>query len=147
MIKSVLKLAVFLIVGIVAYNYFLGDDQEKEQARNIVKGTGKVINSGVGLLKDEYNKFKDGKYDRALDKVGNLLKDAKEKGGAMVEDIKDWEDKRQAWKEKKEELIKMIDNADGEMTEEQKQQMEDLEEEGKNLTKQGKELKDKVEKE
>lgn len=151
MIKSVLKLALFLIIGIVAYNYFLGDEQEKEQARNIVQGTGKAIkkgvNVGVGLLKDEYKKFKEGKYDRALDKVGNLLQDAKQKGGAMVEDIKEWEDKRQLWQEKKEQLIKMIDDADGEMTAEQEQEMKDLEAEGKKLTKQGEELQKKVEKE
>lgn len=151
MIKSVIKLAIFLVVGIVAYNYFLGDEQEKEQARNIVNGTGKAIKKsvevGVDLIKDEYKKFKDGKYDRALDKIGGLLQDAAKKGGDMVDDIKDWEVKRQDWKEKKEKLIEMIDNTEGEITEDQKKQMKALEKEGRALTEEGEKLKEKVEKE
>ncbi len=146
MIKSILRLAVIVIIGIIAYNYFLGNEAEKEQAREIVKGTGKVIKGGVDILKDEYQKFKDGKYDKALDKIGNLLKEAKEKGGEMVEDIRQWEEKRQIWKEKKDELIKSIEEAGGEMTDDQKKEMEALEAEGKALAKEGKDINEKAEK-
>lgn len=147
MVKSILRLAVILLVGIVAYNYFLGDEAEKKQAENIVKGTGKIIKGGVDILKDEYQKFKDGKYDKALEKVGDLLKDAKEKGGKMVEEIKEWEGKRKLWQEKKDALVKTIEDAGGEMTEAQEKEMHELEEQGKALAKEGKEINKKAEEE
>ena len=146
MIKSVLKLAVILVIGILTYNYFLGSPEEKQKSKEIFGKTVDIGKAGVGLIKEEFKKFKDGKYDRSLDKIGNLLKDAKQKGGAMVEDIQEWEGKRQEWKEKKEQLIKSIEQVDGEMTEEQKDQMKALEEEGKSLTKEGKNLQEKAEK-
>ena len=146
MIKSVIKLGLFLLVGIIAYNYFLGSPEEKEKARDIVGKTVDIGKAGVGLLKEEYQKFKDGKYDKALDKVGNLLKDAKQKGGAIVDDIKEWETDRQRWQEKKEELMEFIEKNPDEITEKQQEQMKELEREGEALEKAGKELKEKADK-
>lgn len=147
MIKSVLRLAVILVIGVIVYNYFLGSPEEKAKSKEIIGKTVDIGKAGVGLLKEEYQKFKDGKYDQAIDKVGNLLKDAKEKGGAYLEDIKEWEERRQSWKEKKEKLIQEIDNAGGEMSEDQKAQLEKLEAEGKSLAKEGQEIQEKTEKE
>jgi hypothetical protein len=144
MIKSIVKIGVVLLVGIIAYNYFLGNAEEKEQARDIVGKTVDIGKAGVGLLKEEYQKFKDGKYDKALDKVGDLLKDAKEKGGAIVEDIKDWEADRQLWQEKKDELMEFIEKNPDEISEKQKEQLKELEKEGNALEEAGKKLKEKA---
>ncbi|MFT5386735.1 MAG: hypothetical protein ACI81W_004153, partial [Saprospiraceae bacterium] len=133
MIKSIVKLGLILLVGVIAYNYFLGDAEEKEKARDIVGKTVDIGKAGVGLLKEEYQKFKDGKYDKALDKVGDLLKDAKQKGGAIVEDIKEWENDRQLWQEKKEELMEFIENNPDDITEKQQEQLKKLEKEGNEL--------------
>ena len=146
MIKSVVKLGLLLLVGVIAYNYFLGSPEEKEQARDIVGKTVDIGKAGVGILKEEYQKFRDGKYDKALDKVGNLLKDAKQKGGAIVEDIKEWEKDRQLWQEKKEELMEFIEKNPDEITEKQQEQMKELEREGEALEKAGQELKEKADK-
>jgi hypothetical protein len=144
MIKSIVKLGLILLVGVIAYNYFLGDAEEKEKARDIVGKTVDIGKAGVGLLKEEYQKFKDGKYDKALDKVGDLLKDAKQKGGAIVEDIKEWENDRQLWQEKKEELMEFIENNPDDITEKQQEQLKKLEKEGNELEEAGKRLKEKA---
>jgi basic membrane lipoprotein Med (substrate-binding protein (PBP1-ABC) superfamily) len=73
MIKSLLKLLVILVLGILIYNYFLGTDQEKQGAKKIF---GEMKDVGVAvkdLLKSEKEKFDAGKYDKAVDKIGNVL--------------------------------------------------------------------------
>jgi len=151
MIKSILKLAVVVVLGVLGYNFFLGDAEEKEQSKKIFNEGGKIIKKAaegtVSILKAEYGKFKEGKYDKALDKVGGLLKKAKQKGGEYVEDIKVWEEKTKEWKERKDKLIEMIDEQDGEINDTQKEEMQVIEEEGKVLTEEGKALQKKADKE
>lgn len=147
MIKSVLRLAVVLVIGILVYNYFLGTPEEKASAKNIGNKVLDIGKAGVGLLKDEYKKFRDGKYDKALDKVGNLLDKAKQKGGEYVNDIKDWEERKAAWDQKKDELEKMMEGDEDKISEEDmKKAIEDLKQEGKQLEKEGKALQEKVDK-
>ena len=77
MIKSLLKLLVILVVGILIYNLFLGTDEEKQGAKKIV---GEVKDVGVAvkdLVKSEKEKFDKGKYDKAVDKIGNMLSSLK----------------------------------------------------------------------
>lgn len=77
MIGKLFRLAVVLVIGILVYNLFLGDESEKENARKIF---GEVKEVGVAvkdLLKAEKQKFDEGKYDDAFDKVGNLFQKLK----------------------------------------------------------------------
>ena len=72
MIKSLLKLLVILVVGILIYNLFLGTDEEKQGAKKIV---GEVKDVGVAvkdLVKSEKEKFDKGKYDKAGESVKTL---------------------------------------------------------------------------
>ena len=146
MIKSILKLAIVLVIGIVAYNYFLGTPEEKASSEKIIGKVADIGKAGWGLLKGEYQKFRDGKYDKALDKIGGLLDKAKQKGGEFVSDIKDWEARKAAWDKKRKELEEMLDSNSSDMTEEEmKQAIKDLETEGKELEQEGKELQEKLE--
>jgi hypothetical protein len=73
MIKWLFRLVLLLVIGILIYNYFLGDKQEKEQSSAImtqVKDLGKSLS---GLIVSEKDKFDQGKYDIALDKVGEFI--------------------------------------------------------------------------
>lgn len=79
MIRSILKLAVFLVVGVLVYNFFLGTPEEKEQSRAIFNKGKEVVVSVGDLVKSEKEKFDSGKYDEALDKVGNLFNGMREK--------------------------------------------------------------------
>ena len=43
MIRTVIKLGVLLVVGLVAYNFFLGTPEEKEKAKNALELAGKEV--------------------------------------------------------------------------------------------------------
>jgi len=97
MIKSLLKVGLLLVVGIVGYNYFFGTEAEKESSRVII---GKVRDLGktVGtLLKNEKEKFDKGKYDDALEKIEGIyvdLKDRAKDNSELLDKIRDLEVKR-----------------------------------------------------
>ena len=73
MIKKLIKLAVILIIGVLVYNYFLGTPDEKETSRRIFSEVKDVAVGVKDLVKSEKEKFDAGKYDDALEKVGNVL--------------------------------------------------------------------------
>jgi len=74
MIKNLLKLAVFLVIGVLVYNYFFGNAVEKERSAKIGNQVKELFQSAVDVVKDEKEKFDAGKYDGALDKVGDAIK-------------------------------------------------------------------------
>jgi hypothetical protein len=79
MIKSVLKLAVVLILGLLIYNRFFGTEEEKTQSK-VVFGKFKEVGRSIGdLLKTEKTKFDSGKYDNALGKLREALAEIKQK--------------------------------------------------------------------
>lgn len=109
MIGFLIKLAVVLVVGVLAYNYFFGSDAEKAQSARTF-GQMKDVAVSVGqLAKSEKEKFDAGKYDTALDKLGaayvklregaqkldaRLLKrigELEERKGKLEEDLADLE--------------------------------------------------------
>ncbi len=83
MLKSLLQLAVLLVIGIVLYNYFLGTPEERKQSEAIFREVGELGKSVVELVKSEKEKFDAGKYDQALEKIGSIFRDIK---GAANED-------------------------------------------------------------
>ncbi|MBK8567197.1 MAG: hypothetical protein IPN76_28700 [Saprospiraceae bacterium] len=108
MVKSALKLLAILVIGILIYNLFLGTDEEKQGAKKIV-GEMKDVGLAVkDLLKAEKEKFDKGKYDRAIDKIGNMLtnlkRNAKEFDENYVQRIEELERKRKALKEDLDEI-------------------------------------------
>ena len=106
--KAVLRLAVFLIIGVLVYNYFLGTDEEKatsEKVFNQVKEVGKSIGE---LIKKEKQNFADGKYDRAVEKIGGLYDQAKEKLGNDKNDRDSFEELERK-KEKLEEEKRILE--------------------------------------
>lgn len=77
--KSLIKLALLLTVGILVYNYFFGDEKEQQQSKAIFEEARDLGESAWNLLKSEKEKFDQGKYDGALDKIGNLIDSIKDK--------------------------------------------------------------------
>lgn len=123
MIKSILKLGVLLVVGLVGYNFFFGDATEKAEAQETIskaKDVGKTIGKGllslakdgVALVKKERAKFAEGKYDDAMENVSGLLGKMKDRvegdGGAMLDRVKDLEKAKDALG------LKLNDAKDGE---------------------------------
>lgn len=146
MIRKIISTAVVLVIGLLVYNYFFGTVQEKEQAKEIFGKGAEIVGAGTDLLKAEYQKFRDGKYDKALDKIGNLLGDLKEKGGELVNEIDDWQERKGAWDDKKNELEELLESGSDVVDEEEaKKALEELEKEGKALEEEGNRLKEKAE--
>lgn len=103
MIRSLIKIGLVLLVGIVGYNYFFGTEAEKESSRKIVNKAKDLGKSVGGLFKSERAKFDEGKYDDALAKVGNVFDGLKRKakdGGELLDRIKDLEKKKDELKDK-----------------------------------------------
>ncbi len=71
--KSLIRLALLLIVGILVYNYFLGSEEEKETSKKIFGEVRDLGQATWALLKSEKEKFDEGKYDEAVDKLSGLI--------------------------------------------------------------------------
>ena len=103
MIKSLLKLGLLLVVGILVYNYFLGTPEEKASSKKVFTEIKEVGKSVGGLLKAEKQKFDAGKYDNALDKIGGMFDKLKSKvkdGSDQLKEIKELEEKKNKLKER-----------------------------------------------
>lgn len=77
--RFLIRIVLLLVVGVVLYNFFFGSPEEKEQSKTVIntaKEAGKAVWSfgkeAFGLLRKEKVKFEDGKYNEAVDNVGNL---------------------------------------------------------------------------
>jgi chromosome segregation ATPase len=79
MFRSLFKLALLLIGGILVYNYFFGTSTEKENSRKIFGEMRDVVVSVGSLVKEEKAKFDAGKYDTALDKLGGAYRAIRER--------------------------------------------------------------------
>lgn len=102
MLRSLIKLALFLVAGILVYNYFFGTPEEKAQSKEIFSDIKDLTKSAVGLLKTEKQKFDEGKYDDAVDKVGGLIDNLKgkaeqlENNRELLEQIADLESQQRS---------------------------------------------------
>ena len=104
MIRSLIKLVLFLVVGILVYNFFFGTEAEKESSRQVFNSGKALVGNVVGLLRSEKEKFEAGKYDNALAKVDDLFDDLKDKAADLdekyVDRLRDLDDKREQLEEK-----------------------------------------------
>ena len=103
MLRSLIKLAIFLVAGILVYNYFFGTPEEKAQSKEVFSDIKDLTKSAVGLLKSEKQKFDDGKYDDAVDKIGGLIENLKGKA-EQLEDNRDLLDQITVLQQKKNSL-------------------------------------------
>jgi hypothetical protein len=87
MLKNLIQLALLLIAGILIYNYFLGDADEKAQSKAVFQQTGKTVRSAWELLKAEKQKFDAGKYDRLLDQLGSAYHEVRDRAKSLDENV------------------------------------------------------------
>jgi hypothetical protein len=87
MLKNLIQLALLLIAGILIYNYFLGDADEKAQSKAVFQQTGKTVRSAWELLKEEKQKFDAGKYDRLLDQLGSAYHEVRDRAKSLDENV------------------------------------------------------------
>ena len=146
MIRFFITTAFFLVIGLLGYNYFWGTAQEKEQAQEIFSKGAEAIGAGADLLKSEYQKYNDGKYDEALDNIGDGLSKLKENSGELLGEINSWEERKDDWDQNKIDLQELLDaDLDSIDEEKLKRAFAALKEEREMLENEGKRLKEKAE--
>lgn len=89
MINTLLKLLLILVACLLIYNYFMGDAEEKRNARKIVGEMQDVALAVKDLLRSEKEKFDAGKYDKAVDKIGNLIGELRQNTSDLDSDYLD----------------------------------------------------------
>jgi hypothetical protein len=146
MIRFIITTAFFLVIALLSYNYFFGTAEEKEQAQEIFSKGAEVVGAGTDLLKSEYQKYEDGKYDEALDNINNLLGKLKEHGSELHGEIDSWEQRKSDWDQKKIDLQELLDS-DSEFIDEEEVEraIAALEKERETLENEGRQLKEKAE--
>jgi predicted transcriptional regulator of viral defense system len=78
MIGFLIKLAIFVVAGVLAYNYFFGTAEEKAHSTKVFGQVKEVAVSVGELAKSEKDKYDAGKYDAALDKLAGAYQTARE---------------------------------------------------------------------
>lgn len=144
MIRLIISFAFFLVIGLLSHNYFFGTEQEKGQAQEIFTKGAEVVGASADLLEAEYEKFKEGKYDKSLQNISNFLSNVKGKGSELVVEIDSWEKRKDDWNQKKNDIEKLLDSDSDLKNEEIKKIIQDLEIEGGLLRNEGKLLKEKA---
>jgi Ran GTPase-activating protein (RanGAP) involved in mRNA processing and transport len=72
MIKLLIKIAIPIIIGILIYNYFFGTVKEKETSVEVYSKVKDLSLSLVDVMRSEKEKFDEGKYDKAMDKLNDV---------------------------------------------------------------------------
>lgn len=99
MIRRLLSLAAMLIVGLVVYNMMFGDEADKENVKQITSGVKE-------LLQSTKEKYKNGEYDEAIDKIGDVFNQLKDKAGELND--KDYLNRLSELEERKQRLEEML---------------------------------------
>ncbi|MGB1121035.1 MAG: hypothetical protein ACPG3Z_03500 [Saprospiraceae bacterium] len=102
MIRRLLSLGVMLIIGLLAYNMMFGDEADKENAKQITNGVKELIQSTK-------EKYKNGEYNEAIDRIGDVFNQLKNKAdklnnGEYADDISELEERKQRLEEMLREL-------------------------------------------
>lgn len=87
MIRFLIKIGLLLVVGILVYNRFFGTDAEKEQAKEIFRKTGDLVSDTWSLLRSEKEKLDAGKYDRALEQLGQAYQSLRQGAKYLDENV------------------------------------------------------------
>ena len=112
--KFLIKLALLVVILLIGYNYFLGNESEKQNSKEIVQKIEELGVSIGALIKSEKQKYDNGKYDDALENVQKLIGSIKDK----VKDL-DLSEKLDQIEKKKNELSKQLQTEKGEQLSEE----------------------------
>lgn len=87
--RNLIKLILFAVIGLVAYNYYYGNEVEKARSEKVIDGVKEVFGSIKDLAISEKEKFDEGKYDKALEKIGSVFEDFRDKSAELGDDLRD----------------------------------------------------------
>jgi len=130
----------------------LGTPEEKASSEKVFGAVGAAGKAVGGVFKGEYKKFREGKYDNAIDKIGGALDKGKEKlkgGTKLLGKIDDWNDRRAEWRKTKRDLKQKLKEAgeDADASAEIEKAIKQHNDEAEALAKEGEKLAAQAEKE
>lgn len=99
MIRRLISLAAMLIIGLLVYNMMFGDESDKENAKQITSGIKELIQSTK-------EKYENGEYNEAIDKIGVVFKQLKDKADDFSSG--EYNDEISELQERKERLEEML---------------------------------------
>lgn len=82
--KYVIPLGLLLSAGLVGYNYFFGTQAEQENSKAIIAKVRGLGSDVFSLLASEKQKFSNGKYDNAIDRIGSSLSYLKQQASGLA---------------------------------------------------------------
>ena len=121
--RGLLKLALLLVVGLLAYNYFYGTAAERRQSERFVDKARDLGNDAWDLLRSEKQKLDRGKYDDALDRLEDLYADLRKQVGRIGD--RDFAKELERLTDRRSALEKVVDRG-GELSEAAKDKLDEL---------------------
>ena len=112
MFRSLFKLAIILVLGILIYNYFFGTNSEQEQSKQVFGQMRSVVVSVGQLMKSEKTKYDAGKYDKVLNKLGETYKAVRAKAKYLDENVLTRLDELEAKKARLKDELSQIEQGD-----------------------------------
>ncbi len=112
MIRTLFKLAFFLVIGILIYNFFFGTSSEKENSKAVFGQMRNVVVSVGQLMKSEKTKYDAGKYDKVLDKLGDTYRAVRSKAKYVDEKVLTRLDDLEARKARLQDELNQIEQGD-----------------------------------
>lgn len=108
--RRLLSWVIILVFALVGYNYFFGNAEEKENAKEIVNEVKDLGKASWDLLKSEKEKAEAGKYDEAADKFKDIFE--RLKGIATDENNREYIDRLADLERKRQELERKLEGMD-----------------------------------
>jgi len=93
LIKLAFKLAIFLAIFLIGYNFFFGSPEERENSKAIVGQVKDLGGSVFGLLSSEKTKFQNGKYNGAFEQISDRLVAAKDYASRAYDNGRHWNER------------------------------------------------------
>ena len=130
--RTIIKFALFLVIGLLVYNYFYGTVQEREQSEMIVNKARDLGNDAWDLLTQEREKMRRGKYDDALEKLEDLYGSLRIEVEEMSDEEEDFREDLEILDERRRELERLIERG-GEVGRSAREELDDLAEDTEEL--------------
>lgn len=71
--RFIVKVLLIILLGLIAYNYFFGDDTERETSSLVVDNAKQLGQSVWEMIKVEKDRFSEGKHQEMMEHVGTTI--------------------------------------------------------------------------
>ena len=130
--RTIIKFAFLLVIGLLAYNYFYGTVEERKQSEMIVDKARDLGSEAWDLLTQEREKMRRGKYDDALQKLEDLYGSLRIEVEELSDEEEDFREDLDILDERRRELERLIERG-GKVGRSAQRQLDELAEDTEEL--------------